>query len=245
MLETPAMHANRIGTSRPAMPDHNLTRFRYHTGALPTRLHADEVCPVLFRDIGFEGMLRFLKGDLSRLCGAVSPITYLRTANYCEPYSDFGRTGRLMLLRPLDVAPWHSGLPTIYIAPASVLIDTTSMVFVPPDLPLTKAENLYKEMESAEEFSEAMGRGLHADAMTDTRDRLEQLQQTFQAAELRAAPLRQMFQSPAQRKRDQAREQLHKIGLTESDLCTAWHHLSDTRRDLISAALLEVEGVLC
>ena len=95
-----------------------LSRFRYHTGAQPTPLTTDETCPVLFRDIGVDAMVRFLDADLQRLSGMLSPITYLRTANYVEPYTDHGRIGRVMVLAPRNIGVWHSGIDEVYIAPA-------------------------------------------------------------------------------------------------------------------------------
>src|SRR5690348_9434294 len=109
----------------------NLARFRFHTGAPITRLSAGELSPPLFRDIGFEAMGRFLRGRLHRLCGPLSPITYLRSADYREPYIDYGRIGRIMLLRPQDVSPWHSGINSVYVASRDTIIDPETMVFIP------------------------------------------------------------------------------------------------------------------
>ena len=38
------------------------------------------------------------------------------TAEYVEPYTDYERTGRLVILRPLALGPWHSGVPHIYVS---------------------------------------------------------------------------------------------------------------------------------
>ena len=59
-------------------------------------------------------MARFLRGDLRQLCGPLSPITYLSTANYVEPYTDYGCIGRVMLLAPEQLTPWHSGVDHVY-----------------------------------------------------------------------------------------------------------------------------------
>ena len=81
--------------------------------------------------------------------------------------------------------------------------------------------------------------------MADTRLRLTHLRQTHQAAELLAAPLRRAFQSMVQQEREQAYEQMQRVALTESDLCTAWHHMPDDRREFIAAALVELEASSC
>src|SRR5262245_32186813 len=97
----------------------NLARFRWHTGAEPFRVESDAAPALLFRDIGPVAMEQFLRGGLGRLAGPMTPITYLRTADYREPYTDHARIGRLVVLRPMELHPWHSGLPHIYIADAA------------------------------------------------------------------------------------------------------------------------------
>lgn len=214
----------------------NLARYSYHTGAKPTQLQPDEACPPLFRDIGFEAMLQFLNGTLTRLCGPLSPITYLRTAAYREPYIDYGRTGRLLLLRPRETGIWHSGIESIYIAPRNVLIDADSMVFVPADVSLEVAARRFSTATTLDEFREEFGTPCYADAVADTRERLMNLQRTHHEVEQLAAPLRKLFQAMDGPQRDEAQRQMHRRGLTESDLCTAWHHLPDERREFIRDA---------
>src|ERR1700756_1385904 len=109
----------------------NLARFRWHTGAEPAPVLEPESLPLLFRDIGPEAMARFLRGGLRRLAGPFTPITYLRTADYREPYTDYARIGRLVLLRPQEVQPWHSGREHIFISAASLMPDTDSLGFIP------------------------------------------------------------------------------------------------------------------
>src|SRR3954469_6225574 len=101
---------------RPAADD--LSGYRWHTGATLRPVNPGEGCPVLFRDIGPAALALFLRGRLPRLAGPPSPIVYMRTAEYVEPYTDFEQTGRLALLRPLGLRPWHSGLPHVYVARA-------------------------------------------------------------------------------------------------------------------------------
>src|SRR3954469_18418646 len=88
-------------------PASNLSRFRYHTGATLRPLRPDEPCPVLFRDLGVDATLLFLQGELVRLAGPLSPVIYMRTPDYVEPYTDHEAVGRLIFLRPLGVQPWH------------------------------------------------------------------------------------------------------------------------------------------
>lgn len=222
----------------------DLGRFRYHTGGQPTRLGPEDECPPLFRDIGFEAMARFLRGELHRLCGPLSPITYLRSADYREPYVDYGRIGRVMLLRPRDVNPWHSGIEAVYIAPRDTAIDSNSMVFIPAEIPLREAATRFTGINRRRDFADAVGPALYADMIQDSRGRLDELQRSHEEAERIAAPLRKLFQSMSEADREQAAQLMERAGLTEGDLCTAWHHLPDARRADITAALRTVSEAL-
>ena len=220
--------------------DVDLRRFRYHTGAEPTRLAVDEPCPPLFRDIGLDGMVRFLRRDLGRLCGPLSPITYMRSADYVEPYTDYGKIGRVMLLSPQKICPWHSGVETVFIGPREIAIDYESMIFIPDELPLNVAADRLSDVRTLPEAIDVMGNRCYQDAKDETSFRLYNLQRAHAKSEIYAAPLRKRFQSRCSDERDEAREWMLRAGLTESDLCTAWHHLPDQRREFVSHALQEL-----
>src|SRR5262245_43147375 len=130
MRETPAASG---------YPADRLAGFRWHTGADLRPLAPDEVCPVLFRDVGPEATALFLRGQLRRLAGPLSPIIYMRTEDYVEPYVDPERIGRLVFLRPLRLHVWHSGVPSIYVASARHLCDPETVGFVPGEVPLAEA----------------------------------------------------------------------------------------------------------
>lgn len=228
----------------PTAARENLARYRYHTGAQPRPLQADEACPPLFRDIGLEAMARFLQGQLTQLCGIHSPITYLRTADYREPYVDHGGIGRIMLLDPQRVTPWHSGIETVYIAPRTTSIDWQSMVFIPAEIPLQQAANRFHDIRCRDHLIETIGQSEYRDLQTDTAARLNHLIQSHVDSEKIASRLRQKFQSMNQHDRELAAKWMERSGLTESDLCTAWHHISDQRRQFIQAALRELPEVL-
>src|SRR6478609_6259423 len=114
----------------------DLSGFRWHTGATLRPLAAGEPCPVLFRDIGPAALALFLRGQLPRLAGPLSPLVYLRTAAYVEPYTDFETTGRLVVLRPLALQPWHAGTPHVYVARARPGVDFGVVGFIPGDISL-------------------------------------------------------------------------------------------------------------
>lgn len=208
----------------------DLRRFRYHTGATLRPLAVEETCPVLFRDIGPEAMSWFLRGKLNRLAGPFSPITYMRTAGYEEPYTDHGRIGRLVFLNPLELVPWHSGVETIYVAPASRMTSPETLGFVPPEIPLAEAARLLGDAASLADLQDAFGPTIYREAISETLNRLDHLNAELHETEALAEPLRRQLQSADAHLRSEALSFMEKKGITESDLCTAWHHLSDDRR---------------
>src|SRR5262245_45390935 len=117
MHETPAAF-NEADHNTRRYPADDLSGFRWHTGATLRPLGPEEVCPVLFRDIGPAALALFLRGRLRRLAGPMSPLVYMRTAEYVEPYTDHERTGRLVFLRPLLLHPWHAGTGHVHVARA-------------------------------------------------------------------------------------------------------------------------------
>ncbi len=222
----------------------DLSRYRYHTGAQPRRLECDEPCPPLFRDVGMEPMSRFLQGRLTQLCGIHSPITYLRSADYREPYVDHGCIGRIMLLKPEAVRPWHSGIDTVYIAARTIKIDPQSMIFIPAEISLHEAATRFVDAACLDEVLEIVGRADYQSMQQATHSRLTELIETHVQSEKKGAKLRCKFQSWQQGDREIAAKWMDKLGLTESDLCTAWHHIPTARREWIQAALCELPEVL-
>ena len=84
----------------------------------------------------------FLRRKLPRLAGPLSPIVYARTADFTEPYTDFERTGRLVILRPRKLGVWHSGIPHVYVARARPGVDFAAVGFVPGEVPLSSVVRL-------------------------------------------------------------------------------------------------------
>jgi hypothetical protein len=238
MIETPAQHVAVRGQA--SCPADDLSAFSYHTGTALRPVRADEPCPVLFRDLGLMATARFLRGDLRRLAGPLTPITYLRTHDYVEPYTDHEHIGRLILLRPLALAPWHSGLPHIYVARAIRWPECETLGFVPGDVPLAAAAALCANLRSTSELREALGGRHHDETVRDTLHRLERVAAELEAVEVRAGCLRRAFQAPNRRSRELARAEMHRLGITENDLCAAWHHLPRERRAFLGEVVAEL-----
>ena len=237
MLETPAQFNSTAPLPYPA---DRLGRFRYHTGATLTPLDADEACPVLFRDIGPQAMARFLRGQLRRWAGPLSPIIYLRTCEYEEPYTDYAQIGRLVFLRPLALHPWHSGVSSIYIADARQLGPPEAVGFIPGHVSLAYAQQAVAEVRNTYELREVLGNAEYDATLSASLKQLDQLNAEHELTERLAEPLRIAFQSGDNQQRDRVLNLMQQFELTESDLCTAWHHLPSPRRAFICEALQQL-----
>lgn len=218
----------------------NLKQYSWHTGASLRPLNSDETLPALFRDIGPVAMSTFLEQGLTRLAGPVTPITYMRTAAYQEPYTDYEGIGRLILLQPLQLQPWYSGVAHIYVALASRLPDVETIAFVPENLPLAKAEQLTRDIVNHHEWREQLGGREYDDILTSNLERLNKFNQTLQDSEKQGLSLRRALQSYQRDIRLRAHETMQQLGLTESDLCTAWHHIAPERRAIICEAFKRI-----
>lgn len=215
----------------------DLSGFRWNTGATLRPLTPGERPPVLFRDVGPAALAMFLRGTLPRLSGPLSPIVYMRTADYVEPYTDFERTGRLAILRPRELGAWHSGVPHIYVSRARPGVDFGAVGFVPGDVPLSAAARLVDGAKDARELREAFGGRVHDDAVAESLVQLDRLAVALAQSESVADPLRKLLHSANRDARERARAEMERVGLTESDVCSAWHHLPRDRRAWIAEAL--------
>lgn len=213
-------------------PEVNLRRYRYHTGATLRPLEADEPCPVLFRDIGPEAMALFLKGQLKRLAGPLSPIIYMRSADYVEPYTDYATIGRLILLQPLELSPWHSGIEPIFVARSTMMPRPESLAYVPGSFELKDAEALLMDVQTSSELRDVLGGAEYDAGLRDSLNSLESLNRRHQETEDAGAnALRMTLKSGRTELREQALERMKDLSISEEDLCSAWHHLPKERRD--------------
>jgi hypothetical protein len=182
-------------------------------------------------------MARFLTSDLSRLAGPFTPITYLRSAEYQELYTDYSRIGRLVLLRPTEVNLWHSGLNHVYIAPARQMPAEDSLGFIPGEMTLPQAAVLLNGVRSRLELREVFGGRPYDELRAENLARIVAVNEDCRNAETLAHPLRMLLQKGDAVIKGQLREQLSICGLSESDLCAAWHHLPLERREHLKDAL--------
>jgi hypothetical protein len=191
----------------------------------------------LFCDVGPAALALFLRGRLPRLAGPLSPIAYMRTAEYTEPYPDYERIGRLVILRPLLLQPWHAGVPHVYVARALPGVDAATIGFVPGELPLTEATRLTRDLTSVWQWRELFGSRRYDEAVAETVFRLDRVEAELQQTEQCTATLRRGLQSTDRSFLKRTREQMERVGLTETDLCAAWHHLPRERRHWIAEAV--------
>lgn len=219
-----------------------MRRFSYHTGAPLRRIRAGEPCPTLFRDLGLRATAMFLRGELPRLAGPLSPITYMRTIDFEEPYTDFDDVGRLIFLRPREQEPWFSGVSGVYVAPLRPLTDEASVALVPSGVSLEIAAELAQSIDRVEDFVDGLGGARHQQRLASERARLEVLQSECDLTEALARPLRQSLQSRRGELRASAREAMDRFNVQEHDLCAAWNHIPRSRRDHLKASLEEMSG---
>ena len=218
-------------------PGEDLSRFRYHTGATLRRLEEDEPCRLLFRDIGPWAMAEFLRGRLKRLAGPFAPILYSRTAEYRENYVDHEPVGRLVFLRPKLSKPWDSGVPTIFVSSLRHSVDSRSVGFIPAHVNLADAERKLQGVADVASLREALGRACYDDAVTETLAALDRVNAEHAKSEILAEPLRRKLQSREEAEAQGVWDWLAGRGLSETDLCGAWHRLPRNRRDRLLDAL--------
>jgi hypothetical protein len=174
---------------------------------------------------------------MSQLGGRWSPVVYLRTADWVEPYTDHGRVGRLVLLRPQAIEPWRSGAEHVYVAPRGLPWRAAAVAFVPGAAPTARLQAEAAHLRRPEEVRETLGGRAYDEAVAGTRARIASLTASHARSERIAGPLRERLQSGGPTARDAARRALAAAGITEEDLCAAWHHLSDDRRAHLAGAL--------
>lgn len=184
----------------------------------------DEPVPLLFRDVGTQPLAAFLRGELRRLAGPMTPLTYLRTAAYREPYTDHEAVGRLVVVDVAGLQPWHSGVPHVYVADAT---RWAAVAFMP---------GVCQGAEAPVALGDLPRGSLAEAAARDALGRLDALHAELSAVDRVLEPLRRALQSRGQA-RDEARRELDRRGLTEGDLCTPWHHLPRERRAWVSRAV--------
>jgi hypothetical protein len=212
----------------------DLSRFRYHTGATLRRVGEDETCPVLFRDLGPAGMSLFLGGALKRLAGPMAPILYLRTSRYVEPYTDYENIGRLAVLRPKAIDPWFSGVPEVYVARAGLAPMADCMTFVPNAWTTPDGARALDDLPDPQAVREALGGRLHDELLADLAASLRRLNAALDVSERLARPVRRMLQSGTLAERDTVRGDMARHGISERDLCSAWHHVPRPRREALN-----------
>src|SRR5205823_8622858 len=91
------------------------------------------------------------------------------------------------------------------------------------------------------QWRETLGGAGYDEVVTGALADLERLAVELAASEALAVPLRAALQAGDTALRDRARSDIARVGLTERDLCTAWHHLPRQRRGEIAEALRRIQ----
>ncbi|MBI2372365.1 MAG: hypothetical protein HYV07_00060 [Deltaproteobacteria bacterium] len=210
-----------------------LSTYSWHTGGRVEPLDPDEPCPLLFRDLGPRPTLTFLTGRLRRLAGPMSPLLYLRTERWQEPYTDHSGCGRLVFLRPLLVRPWRSGVPFVFVARGSADLDRSALGWVPSGVGLDRAADLLSAVANVDELREALGGRDYDAAREAAAAGLVELISQEDESERALGPLRAAHRSSHAQTRLRAETELFALGLSEHDLNDSWGHLAPDDRDRI------------
>jgi hypothetical protein len=166
----------------------------------------------------------------------------MRTAEYQEPYEDYDRIGRLVLLRPFTVRPWHSGVRSVYVAHGATMPPPETMGLVPGNVDLASAAKILAHVTTVHEMRECFGSRLYDDLVADTRALVQTLLREMHEVERYAEPLRRYLRSLDGGKVDCAREIMAQHSITQADLCCAWNHLPRERRTRLAESVLSIRG---
>jgi hypothetical protein len=188
-------------------------------------------------------MQRFLSGTLKRLAGPMAPILYLRTAQYVEPYTDYEEIGRLVVLRPKALQPWHSGVAEVYVASASQAPLPQHMALVPTAWTTAEGVRMLDGLPDAAAIREVLGGQRYDEYRVDLAGRLRALQAELEASERLAYPVRRRLQSGAQAEREAVRRDMEQHNISERDLCSAWHHIPVSRRVALNEWLAQASSL--
>ncbi len=209
----------------------DLSRFGWHTGAPLRPVDGDDALPPLVRDVGPLALASFLRGTLQRLAGPMTPLLYLRTPSYTEPYVDHAGTGRLLFLDPHGLSPWFSGVDGVYVAAAAQQPrDPATLGYLPAGVDVPDDVALACELHDA--LPDLAGRAAHDLAA------LDDLNAACAAVEAISRPLRRLYQSGNER----LRRLMPEAGVDERDLCSAFHHLETGRRLTLRARLTDLQA---
>jgi hypothetical protein len=199
------------------------------------RVDVDEPLPPLVRDVGPVALALFLRGQLQRLAGPLTPLLYLRTTKWIEPYVDHAGTGRLLFLDPHGLDPWFSGTEGVYVADADQQPrDRETLGYLPAGVDVPTG------LRTGHDLREAIAHDREREAHDLAA--LDLLNAACAKVEAISKPLRWLRQSGSEAQRRQLQELMAAGGVDEADLCGAFHHLEDRKRETLLPRLLELRA---
>ncbi len=194
--------------------------------------------PVLFRDIGPVALETFLAGNLERLSGPYTPLLYMRTAKFREPFIDYAQTGRLVFLHARSLGPWHAGVAEVYVARAGRWPTTGTFGYVPYNIDFESVAQT--GLRTMDDLREHLGATAYDQQCEHDRRALQRLNAEAAQAERWAHPLRLALQSCNTKRRQLARQRMSQANIDDQLLCAAWHHLPQSQRDHLMRTLSQL-----
>lgn len=218
MIETPV--------DWPGYPGADLRAYAAEIGGVPEPIPRDKPCPILFRDVGPDGLAEFLAGHLRDLAGNEAPVVWLRTAEAPLPTRAAREFGEIILLRPMSLLPWRTCERGVYVASRAHVAAPGSLGFVPPGSDRLDLAKRARRLSTEEEWRDRLSPRVYDTARGSAKKRVESYRRERDLVDAAAAPLRRALRDdPAA-----ARREMERLGLREEDLCGPWFGLTPARR---------------
>jgi hypothetical protein len=239
MRESPRAFTARTGAPPPT------TDVRIASQALATTarpLADDEPCPTLFRDVGPQALQAFLDGKLARLEGPSSPCVFLRDASLPGFTGVVRELGVLVFLQPLQLGPWRSSQPGIWVSELGRMPPAETLGFVPRVESIAQVEAQLGDAADVAAMREALGGARYDEQVSEAKRALGQYLETWRHIERAATPWRMILAGNSEAERRAALAALAREGVSERDLSVPLFLLPAARRAELAATLSSLAG---
>jgi hypothetical protein len=105
---------------------------------------------------------------------------------------------------------------------------------VPTEWASTEGVKALADLTDPQAIRETLGGSLYDEHMAHLAANLHRLNVEQRASEKLARPVRRILQSGVLAKREALQRDMAQHGVSERDLCSAWHHIPRERRDTLN-----------